>query len=79
MAIDDLRTAIALNLNFSLAHYGLGFAYFWGAGQADEAVPHFDAVLRLSPRGPLRWVPFMLTRHRSPSDRAGCTGAAGHI
>ena len=56
MAIGEMQTAIALNPNFAHGHYGLGMAYAGGAGQAEEALPHFDAALRLSPRDPLRWL-----------------------
>jgi adenylate cyclase len=55
MAIGEMQTAIAINPNFARGHYGLGFAYHYGAGQAEQALPHFDAALRLSPRDPMRW------------------------
>ena len=54
-----VETAIALNPNVARAHYGLGFAYHYGAGQAELALPHYDTALRLSPRSPLRWVTLM--------------------
>ena len=56
MAIGEMKTAIAINPNLSQGHYGLGIAYYRGAGQAEQALPHFDTALRLSPRDPLRWV-----------------------
>jgi tetratricopeptide (TPR) repeat protein len=55
MAIGGMRTAIAINPNFAWGHYGLGFAYNYGAGQWAQALPHYDAALRLSPRDPRRW------------------------
>ena len=60
MAIGEMQTAIAINPNFAWGHHGLGFAYHYGAGQAEQSVPHYDAALRLSPRDPLRWNTFML-------------------
>jgi len=60
MAIAEMRTAIAINPNFAWGHYGLGWAYYYSAGQAEQALPHFDAALRLSPRDPLRWLPLMI-------------------
>jgi TolB-like protein/Flp pilus assembly protein TadD len=55
MAIGEMQTAIAINPNFVWGHHGLGFAAHYGAGQAEQALPHFDAALRLGPRNPLRW------------------------
>ena len=60
MAIADNRTAIAINPNLAWAHHGLGFAFFYGAGQAEQALPHFDTALRLSPRDPWRWITLMV-------------------
>jgi adenylate cyclase len=59
MAIGEMQTAIAINPNFARGHFGLGQAYYYGAGQAEQALPHYDAALRLSPRDPLRWSPLM--------------------
>jgi adenylate cyclase len=56
MAIGEMQTAIAINSNYAGGHYGLGVAYHYSAGQSEQALPHFDAALRLSPRDPLRWV-----------------------
>ena len=56
MAIGEMQTAISINPNFAGGHYGLGVAYHYSAGQSEQALPHFDAALRLSPRDPLRWV-----------------------
>ncbi len=56
MAIGEMQNAIAINPNSAQGHHGLGLTYYWGAGQAEQALPHFDAALRLSPRDPLRWM-----------------------
>jgi tetratricopeptide (TPR) repeat protein len=55
MAIGEMQTAVANNPNLAQGYYGLGFAYYYGAGQAEQALPHLDAALRLSPRDPWRW------------------------
>ena len=60
MALGEMRTAISVNPNSSISHFGLGFAYHYGAGQAENALTHYDAALRLSPRDPMRWMTFML-------------------
>jgi TolB-like protein/Flp pilus assembly protein TadD len=60
MAIGEMETAIAINPNFALGHFGLGFAYMNGAGLPEKALPHFDTSLRLNPRDPLRFAPLML-------------------
>ena len=60
IAIGEMQTAIAINPNFPWGHYGLGWAYHYGAGQAEQALPHFDTALRLSPRDPLRWYALMV-------------------
>jgi len=59
MAIAEMQTAISINPNFAAAHYGLGFAHYYGAGQAELALPHFDNALRLIPRDPMRWATLM--------------------
>ncbi len=60
MAIDEMRQVIAANPNFARGHYGLAWAYLYGAGEPDKALPHFDMALRLSPRDPNRWLTLML-------------------
>ncbi len=60
MAIGEMQTATAINPNFAWGHYGLGYAYYYSAGQAEQALPHLDTALRLSPREPSRWVTLML-------------------
>ncbi len=59
MAIGAMQTAIAINPNYARGHFGLGWAYQYGAGQSEQALPHLDAALRLSPRDPLRWMMLM--------------------
>ncbi len=56
MAIGEMQHAVAINSNFVWGHYGLGQAYYQGAGRAEQSLPHFDAALRLSPKDPLRWI-----------------------
>ena len=58
MGIVDNQTAIAINPNFARGHMGLGWAYFYGAGQWEQSLPHFDTALRLSPRDPMRWAAY---------------------
>ncbi len=53
-AIADARRAIALNPNYATAYFGLAHA-LWHAGRAAEALPHYDMMIRLSPRDPLMW------------------------
>jgi adenylate cyclase len=60
MAIAENQTAIAINANFARGHHGLGFAYYYGAGQVEQALPHFATALRLSPRDPWRWITLMV-------------------
>jgi adenylate cyclase len=60
MAIGEMRTAIAVNPNSALSHFGLGFAHHYGAGEAEQALTHYDTALRLSPRDPMRWMTLML-------------------
>jgi adenylate cyclase len=57
MAIGEMQIAIAINPNFAWGHHFLGWTYWFGACQAERALPHLDAALRLSPRSPLRWLP----------------------
>ena len=60
MAIGEMQNALAINPNFVWGHHGLGFAAHYGAGQAEQALPHFDTAFRLSPRDPLRWATLVL-------------------
>jgi tetratricopeptide (TPR) repeat protein len=59
MAIGEMQTAIGINRNFAWGYYGLGHVYYHNAGQAEQALPHFDTALRLSPRDPMRWMMLM--------------------
>ena len=60
MAISEMESATAINPNFAWGYYGLGLSYYYGTGEAAAAIPHFDAAIRLNPRGPLRWMPIVL-------------------
>ena len=60
MAISEMKKAIEINANLGAAHFGPGFTYHYGTGDAARALPHYDTALRLSPRDPLRWTHFML-------------------
>ena len=60
MAINEMRTAIAINPNFSRGYHGLGQAYYYGAGRFEKALPYLDTALRLSPRSPMRWTTLMI-------------------
>ncbi len=53
-AIAASDTAISLNPNFALAHFGRAHA-LWHAGRPGEAVASHDEALRLSPLDPLTW------------------------
>ena len=60
MAIGEMQSAIDINPNNAQGYFGLGFAYHYGAGQSEKALPHYDTALRLSPRDPMRWMTLML-------------------
>jgi len=60
MGISENQAAVAINPNFARGHFGVGWAYWWGAGQPKQALPHFDTTLRLSPRDPTRWATFSM-------------------
>ena len=60
MAIAEMQTAASINPNFAQGHYGLGWAKYYSMGQVEEAIPHLDTALRLSPRDPRRWLPLMI-------------------
>ena len=49
MAISKVEEAIGLNPNDAVSHYFLG-SVLCRAGRAEEAIPHFDQAMRLSPR-----------------------------
>src|SRR5262249_36269326 len=48
-AVGEYRIALQLNPNFAAASGYLGMALAF-AGQADEAIPHLERAIRLSPR-----------------------------
>ena len=60
MAIGEMQWAIDINPNFAWGHYGLGLSYYYGLGQAEDAIPPLSAAIRLNPRGPLRWMPLII-------------------
>jgi TolB-like protein len=53
-AIAASDTAITLNPNFSLAHFGRAHA-LWHAGRPGDAIASHDEALRLSPLDPMIW------------------------
>jgi tetratricopeptide (TPR) repeat protein len=53
-AIAELQTAVELNPNLAIAHYGLAFALTYG-GEPEQAIPIFDTAIRLSPHDPAIW------------------------
>jgi len=53
-AIAAADTAISLNPNFALAHFGRAHA-LWHAGRPGEAIVSHDEALRLCPFDPLMW------------------------
>jgi adenylate cyclase len=53
-AITAADTAIALNPNFALAHFGRAHA-LWHAGRPSEAVASHDDAMGLSPLDPMMW------------------------
>ncbi len=60
MAVGEMMSAITINPNLARGHHLLGWAYHFGGGQPEQAIPHYDAALRLNPRGPQRWSSFMM-------------------
>jgi tetratricopeptide (TPR) repeat protein len=50
-AVEQFQHAIAINPNFAAAHGHLGTALAYG-GQPDEAIPHSEQALRMSPHDP---------------------------
>jgi tetratricopeptide (TPR) repeat protein len=53
-AIAAADTAISLNPNFAVAHFGRAHA-LWHAGRPSEAVVSHDEALRLCPLDPMMW------------------------
>ncbi len=53
-AIVAADTAISLNPNFALAHFGRAHA-LWHSGRPSEAIESHDEAMRLSPHDPLMW------------------------
>lgn len=50
-AISELELALDLNPSLALAHYGLGAAFVF-SGKPQEAFPHLESAIRLSPHDP---------------------------
>ncbi len=54
-SIAELETAIDLNPSYVDAYHGLGFCLVF-SGRVEEALPHFETAIRLSPQDPhLGW------------------------
>jgi len=53
-AIVAADTAISLNPNFALAHFGRAHA-LWHSGRPSEAIKSHDEAMRLSPHDPMMW------------------------
>jgi len=53
-ALSELEAAIELNPTLALAHCGLGDSLAY-EGRFDEAMPHFQRAIALSPNDPMRW------------------------
>jgi TolB-like protein/Tfp pilus assembly protein PilF len=53
--IAAVQRAIELNPSFTLAHAMLGL-YLGQTGRPDEALPHLEKAMRLSPRDPTTWL-----------------------
>ncbi len=53
-AIVAADTAISLNPNFALAHFGRAHA-LWHSGRPSEAIESHDEAMRLSPHDPMMW------------------------
>ncbi len=53
-SISDLRNAIELNPTMATAYCGLGDSLSY-SGRMLEAIPHFEAAIRLSPHDPRKW------------------------
>jgi adenylate cyclase len=51
LAIPELEIALELNPSYAWAHYGLGAALVF-TGRSQEAFPHLEQAIRLSPRDP---------------------------
>ena len=50
-AISELELALDLNPSLALAHYGLGAAFVF-SGKPQDAFPHLESAIRLSPQDP---------------------------
>jgi TolB-like protein/Flp pilus assembly protein TadD len=73
-AISELKTALELNPSLALAHYGLGAALVF-SGKSDDAVPHLESAIRLSPHDPAMGS-FLVRIADARYFMADCEGAA---
>jgi TolB-like protein/Flp pilus assembly protein TadD len=53
-ALASLEESIASNPSFAQGYFALGFTLIW-SGRPEEALPHFDRAIELSPRDPHAW------------------------
>jgi TolB-like protein/Tfp pilus assembly protein PilF len=53
-ALGELKIAADLNPNLAVVYCGLGDSLAY-EGRIDEAIPHFERAINLSPHDPLRW------------------------
>jgi TolB-like protein/Tfp pilus assembly protein PilF len=53
-ALGELEAALELNPNLAVVHCGLGDSLAYD-GRLQEAIPHFQRAINLSPHDPLRW------------------------
>lgn len=53
-ALGELEIAAELNPNLAVVYCGLGDSLAY-EGRIDEAIPHFERAINLSPHDPLRW------------------------
>lgn len=60
LGMAEMHAAILTNPSFDRGYHGLGWAYYYGFGKAEESLPYLSEALRLNPRSPLRWSTLML-------------------
>jgi adenylate cyclase len=63
-ALGSYQEAVRLNPSYAAAHAGLAYCYDY-LNRPDEALPHIELALRLSPHDPRRflWLPALVTSH----------------
>ena len=62
LAVGALEKAVALNENFSFAHYNLGQMKL-GVGDTQQAEKHFRKAITLSPTDPVLWAFYIGLTH----------------